>query len=72
MIDMGLKENQKWPTKAHRKVAQHIGLCNSRVVTRDSLIEICQAVIAIPKDKIKTVTIMDCAVEFKVPFISLS
>lgn len=69
MIDMGLKDGQSWPSDAHRVVASRLGLSNSRVTTRDALTELCQAVIAIPQDRIETVTHNDCAIEFKVPFI---
>lgn len=72
MIDMGLLESQKWPSKAHRVVASNIALCNSRVTTRDSLTEIVQRVIAIPNDKIKKVTVTDLAKDWHVPFINLS
>lgn len=59
MIDMGLKKDQKWPSKAHRKVACEIALCNPMVTTRDQLNSIVQKVCAIPQDKIKKVTFAD-------------
>jgi len=72
MIDMGLKEGQTWPTDAHRKVAQFMGLFNSRVTTRDALYEVVQAVIKVPADQIELVTAIDLATKYNVPYISLS
>ena len=72
MISLGLLENQEWPSEAHKKVAQFIGLGNGRVDSQDKLIEVCQTVIAIPMDKIKIVDIVDCATNYDVPYISLS
>lgn len=72
MIDLGLKTNQKWPTPAHKQVAQTIGLCNSRVTTRDALTEVVQAIRKVPKSKIKKVTVLDLAKDYDVPYISLS
>ena len=72
MIDRGLRAGQEWPTFAHKVVAQNIALCNSRVTNRDSLTEVVQAVLAIPKNKIRRVTLMQAASEYHVPFINLS
>ena len=69
LIDLGLEEGQKWPSDAHRKVAAHLGLQNPRVTNKDALTKICQKVIAIPEDRIKSVTISECREEFEVPFI---
>lgn len=71
MIDMGLLEGQDWPSPAHRVVAGHLALCNSRVTTKDSLVEVCQAVIAIPEDRIQKVTLTEAVKEFNVPHFSL-
>lgn len=54
MIEMGLRDGQKWPTKAHRQVACNLALCNPVVTNRDTLTEIVQKVCKIPKAEIKT------------------
>ena len=72
MIDMGLNEGQEWPSDDHRIVAQNLGLFNSLVVTRNALNEVVQQVCKIPMDRIRTITIIDCATEFEVPYIRLS
>jgi hypothetical protein len=59
MIEMGLKEGQKWPTPAHRKVACALALCNPMVHTRDQLNDIVQKVIKIPKKDIKKIGFYD-------------
>jgi S-adenosylmethionine/arginine decarboxylase-like enzyme len=59
MIDMGLEDGQKWPTKAHRAVAQNLALCNPMITTRDALTEIVQKVCSIPKTEIKKVKFTD-------------
>lgn len=59
MIDMGLKDRQKWPSDAHRVVAQNIALCNPQITTRDALTQVVQKVCKIPKSKIKTVTLAE-------------
>jgi hypothetical protein len=59
MIDMGLRDDQKWPSKAHRDVACNLALCNPIVTNRDTLTDIVQKVIAIPKADIKKVTMAD-------------
>lgn len=69
MIDLGLKDGQTWPSDEHREVAAGIGTCNSMVRSRDALTEVCQAVILIPADRIKTVTFKQAALEFKVPYV---
>lgn len=69
MIDLGLLENQQWPSEAHKTVASIIGLCNKHVTNRTYLTEIVQAVIKIPQDRIETVTLQECRYEFNVPFV---
>lgn len=69
MVDMGLEDGQEWPSSDHRFVAQNLALCNSAVCTREALTEVVQAVIAIPSDRIKSVTLNDCRYEFHVPYI---
>lgn len=72
MIDIARPAIKKWPTPAHRKVAVAIAICNPRVRTAGSLIDIAKAVCAIPKSEIKKVTLADCAQKYAVPFVSLS
>jgi hypothetical protein len=54
MIEMGLKDGQKWPTKAHRNVAINLALGNPLICTRDALTGVVQKVCAIPEKDIKT------------------
>ena len=67
MIDLGLKENQKFPTKAHKKVAQTIAICNSSVVNRNLLTEIVQSILLVPKNRIKKITMDQLIDEFNCP-----
>lgn len=69
MIDYGLLDAQEWPSDSHRVVATHLGLANAQCFSRDKLTELVQAVIAIPMDKIETVTITDCRNIYHVPYI---
>ena len=50
---------QKWPTKAHQKVAETVLLCNPRYHTMTDLMEGAKIIAEISKDKIKEVTLMD-------------
>jgi len=59
LIDLGLSVGQNWPTPAHRKAAVTLAIGNRYVTTKGALTTIVQAVIAIPTDKIKTVTVGD-------------
>lgn len=68
-INFGLKDGQKWPSEAHEYVAKTFGLCNPSVCTLTDLMEVVQAVIAIPLDRIESVTLEECRGEFQVPFI---
>lgn len=72
MIQLGLSDGQRWPSPAHKKVAQTVCLCNPRVRSRDTLQNMVEKINAIPKDKIKLVTLGDLARVYKVPCISLS
>ena len=58
-IDMGLKKRQKFPSDVYRRVAINLAIGNPLITTRDSLIDVVQSVLSIPKDKIKTVTLND-------------
>jgi hypothetical protein len=64
MIDLGLLENQKWPTRAHRKIAQTVLLCNPLVKTRDALINGTQRILKVPKKRIKKLTLDELIREF--------
>ncbi len=59
MIDLGLHKGQSFPTEDHRKVAQALALCNRNIHSRDRLTEVVQEIVAVPTDKIRTVTIDD-------------
>jgi len=56
MIDMGLKEDQEWPSEIYRNVAEYILLCNSNINTRDKLESGVQKILKIPCDRISKIT----------------
>jgi hypothetical protein len=56
MLDL---TKQKWPTKAHQKVAESVLLCNPRYTTLTDLIVGAKIVASVPKDRIKKVTASD-------------
>jgi hypothetical protein len=68
-VDVGLLNDQDWPSPEHRQVAQNFALCNSNVNTIDKMIAICQAIIKIPQEKIRTITVAECREVYAVPFI---
>lgn len=70
MIDMGLRDGQKWPTKEHRAVAQVLFLANSQVTTKDQLMEAVSSILVIPANRIRTVTADEIVDEFHVPYVS--
>lgn len=72
MIDIGLPDGKDWPTKAHRIVAKHVGLCNPRVTNRDALTEVVSSVLSIPNDAIEKVSLIDLVEDYGVPYINLS
>jgi len=59
MIEMGLKDGQKWPSKAHRAVALNLAICNPLIKTRDDLMSVVGKVCEIPKLEIKKVKYED-------------
>lgn len=67
MIDLGLKENQTFPSEEHKAVAMTLGLCNPHVKTRDCLTSIVQAVCEVPIERIKTITLEEMIKEFDCP-----
>ncbi len=50
---------QKWPSAAHKKVAETVLLCNPRYFTMTDLKHGASIIAAIPKNKIKLVTAGD-------------
>jgi len=67
LIELGLEEGQTFPSTTHRVVAGTLALGNSRVNCCDSMKRIVQAVIRVPQDRIKTVTINELWEEFGLP-----
>lgn len=59
MINMGLKNDQEWPSEAYQVVAVNLLICNPNINTIDKLTEGVQKVLNIPEDKIKTITMND-------------
>jgi hypothetical protein len=72
MIYLGLKDGESFPNDDYKQVACAIGLCNDRINTRSELQEIVRAINLVPLDEIRTVTLIDLATKYKVPYISLS
>jgi hypothetical protein len=68
MIDMGLKDGQKWPSEEHKTVAQALLLCNSQVFERDILTEGVQWVMRFSEEKLKTLTMQDVIADDTRPF----
>ena len=50
---------QKWPSKAHQKVAETVLLCNPRYASLTALKEGAEIIAAIPSKEIKKVTAAD-------------
>ena len=71
MIEMGFSDDadgvKEFPSDDHRIVAINIGIGNSYVKDRDTLINIVKAVCKVPQDRIKTVTAPMLADEFGCP-----
>lgn len=68
-VDHGLKNEERWPSEAHRKVAIAAAIGNGRVTTMDALQEVVRCVIQVPLDRIKTITFEELANEFNCPFV---
>lgn len=68
MINMGLKENQEWPSIYHEGVAKNLLLCNPMVTTRDTLTEGVQWVLSHSEEWAKTVTIEQIIADNTRPF----
>lgn len=67
MLEMGLLENQEFPSEIYRLVAQEIAIQNSEVKDRDTLIDIVQSVLSVPGDRILSVTPEELENEFNCP-----
>ena len=67
LINLGLKDGQEFPSDDHKKVAMSVGLQNASVTNRDILTEIVQAVVKVPSERIRKVTLDDLANEFGCP-----
>ena len=59
MIEIGLKDGEKFNSEDHRFVAVSFGIANPQVTTKDQLINIVQAVQRVPQDKIREVSMVD-------------
>lgn len=67
MIDLGLKEGQKFPTGTHRAVARALVIGNPRVTNRDQMQEIVGKVLLVPEDRIADVTFKEMKADFGLP-----
>ncbi len=56
MIDMGLKDDQSWPSDQHKGLAQTLYLCNPNITTRDHLTHNVQSIIdsGVTEDQLAT------------------
>lgn len=70
MIDLGLKEGQEFTSEDHKIVAQTIGLRNPNVTNRDILVDIVQAVLKVPQDRIRKITYEELVKEFGCPLVA--
>lgn len=59
MIEMGLKDDDKWASDIHKIVAISCCICNPSVFTRETLQKNVDIINNIPDDKIKLVTLQD-------------
>jgi hypothetical protein len=69
MLNLGLEEGKVFPSEDHRKVAERLCIGNPNVFTRDLMTEVVNVVIAIPQDRITTVTPKELIEEFDCPDI---
>ena len=70
MIDLGLKQNQSWPTKAHKTVAITLAICNPNVYNKDTLMDVVASVLKVPEDRIKEVTYEELRTKYDLPAIA--
>lgn len=59
MIDLGLKDGQKFPTKSHRDVAIALCIGNRSIKSRDDLREVVQNIIKMSKKDVENKTYED-------------
>lgn len=69
MIDLGLKQNQSWPTEAHKNIAITLAICNPNVHCRDTLMDIVASVLKVSEDRIKKVTYEELRTKYDLPAI---
>lgn len=67
MVDLGLPEGHSWPSEDHKVVASTLLISNSRVSSRSALQEGVAAVLRVPQDCIRTVTVSQMVTDFKFP-----
>ena len=71
LVDLGLDENQHWPSDGHRKVAKTLCICNPNVRTREMLTKVIQAVISVPQEQIYTITYKKLVEDFDCPNVGI-
>ena len=71
MLVLGLKDEQDFPSEAHRIVAEHVAIGNPMVHDRDTLMGVVQAVISVPAERIEEVTYKQLVEEFGCPRVCL-
>jgi len=59
MIEIGLPEGATWPSDDHRAVAQKLCIGNPKVFTAELMRAVVAVVLAIPENKIRSVTLHD-------------
>lgn len=69
MIDIGLDNGQKFPSEAHKRVAEALAIGNPMVKDAETMTQIVQSVIKVPKNRIKTVTYDELRQEFDLPVV---
>ena len=62
---------KKFPTKAYKTVAENIALCNPNVHTADMMIAVVEAILKVPKNRIKTITYNELVDEFGMPDVGM-
>lgn len=67
MVEIGLDEGQNWPSEVHETVAQMIIIGNPNVKNRDRLMEVVQAILKVPVERIRNITYQVLVDEFKMP-----
>ena len=70
-VDAGLKKGQFWPSPEHRQVAGVIILGNPNVVKQETIEKVVQAILQVPKQRIKKISYKQLVSEFKMPDVSM-